>query len=150
MRLFLLRHGEAGFNALTDEQRSLTDNGRFRLRQMLLQHQELLEGIERICHSPYLRTCQTTELVCEAKAVATSPLKLLTPESSPQKVINWLSEQTDESLMLVTHQPLIGNLVSLLCEGDLSRPEPMMPGCLAIIELEFPAVGLGQLREKVH
>lgn len=149
MRLLLLRHGEAGFNALSDEQRSLTDNGRFRLRQMLLQHQGLLEGIESIFHSPYLRTCQTTELVCEVKAVETSPSKLLTPESSPQLVIDWLSEQAVENLLLVTHQPLIGNLVSLLCEGDLSRPEPMMPGCLAIIELECPAAGLGELREKV-
>lgn len=149
MRLLLLRHGEAGFEALTDEQRSLTDNGRFRLRQMLLQHQGLLEGIERIFHSPYLRTCQTTELVCGVKAVETTPLKLLTPESSPQQVVDWLSEQADESLMLVTHQPLIGNLISLLCEGDLSRPEPMMPGCLAIIELEFPAARLGRIREKV-
>ena len=149
MRLLLLRHGEAGFNAPTDEQRSLTESGRFRLRQMLHQHQGAFEGIERIFHSPYLRTCQTTELVCEAKAAETSPLKLLTPESSAQQVIYWLSEQADESLLLVTHQPLIGNLVSLLCEGDLSRPEPMMPGCLAIIEMEFPAAGLGELREKV-
>lgn len=150
MRLLLLRHGEAGFSAPTDEQRSLTESGRFRLRQMLAEHQHLLEGVERIVHSPCLRTCQTAELVLKVHPAVISSLMLLVPESSPKDVVEWLSEQSDKTLMLVTHQPLIGNLISLLCEGDLSNPEPMLPGNLAVIELEFPAVGLGLLQAIVR
>jgi len=146
MRLLLLRHGEAGFDATTDELRSLTANGRLQLRQMLLQYSLELAGVQRILHSPYLRTCQTAELVRDVRPVNSESLNLLTPESSPQEVVDWLSVQSDDSLLLVTHQPLIGLLVSLLCEGNLTRPEPMLPGALAIIELEFPAAGLGQLQ----
>lgn len=146
MRLFLLRHGEAGFDAATDELRSLTANGRVQLRQMLMKYSLELAGVQRILHSPYLRTCQTAELVRQVRPVNSESLDLLMPESSPQEVVDWLGEQTDDSLLLVTHQPLIGLLVSLLCEGHLSRPEPMLPGVLAIIELEFPAAGLGQLQ----
>ena len=150
MRLFLLRHGEAGFDAISDEQRSLTDNGRLRVQQMLKEQQSLLEGVERIIHSPYLRTCQTANLVREVKPVETLLLPLLTPETPPQQVVDWLTEQADETLVVVTHQPLIGNLVSLLCAGDLSRPEPMLPGSMAVIELEFPAAGLGELQALVR
>ncbi|WP_296060588.1 histidine phosphatase family protein [uncultured Amphritea sp.] len=147
MRLILLRHGEAGFDAAKDELRSLTDNGRFQLRQLLQQHSQELAGVQRIVHSPYVRTCQTAGLVREVQPIDAESLNLLIPESSPQKVVNWLSEQSDDSLLLVTHQPLIGLLVSLLCEGDLTRPEPMLPGAMAIIELAFPAAGLGQLQK---
>ena len=147
MRLFLLRHGEAGFDAVTDFDRSLTDNGRFRLNAMLQQNHHLLAVADKIFHSPYLRATQTAEIVREFHPVVFKKLDLLTPEASPQEVIDWLIGEKAEAIVLVTHQPLIGNLVSLLCEGDLSRPEPMLPGALAEIELEFPAAGLGQLRQ---
>lgn len=146
MRLLLLRHGEAGFNAPSDQQRQLTDNGRLQLQQMLRRNAAVLAGAERIIHSPYVRTCETADLVRQVQPAELLPLKLLTPDSPPQRVLDWLAEQTDEVLLLVTHQPLIGLLVSLLCEGNLTRPEPMLPGAMAIIELTFPAAGLGQLQ----
>ena len=146
MRLLLLRHGEAGFNAPTDQQRRLTDNGRQQLQQMLSVNAAKLDGVERIIHSPFVRTTETADLVNSVQSAALSPSALLTPESSPQAVVDWLAEQRDEVLILVTHQPLIGALVSLLCEGNLRRPEPMLPGTMAIIELTFPAAGLGQLQ----
>lgn len=150
MRLLLLRHGEAGYDALSDAQRHLTEQGRLRVQQMLKQHSESLAGLERVVHSPYLRTCQTAQLVQDQQAVMCESLSLLTPESSPQLLVDWLALQADSTLMLVTHQPLIGQLVSLLCEGNLLRPEPMLPGALAIIELAFPAAGLGQLQVVVR
>ncbi|WP_428033984.1 phosphohistidine phosphatase SixA [Amphritea sp.] len=146
MRLLLLRHGEAGFNAPSDRQRPLTENGRLQLQQMLRLNTDVLAGAQRIVHSPYVRTCQTAELVQQVQPAALFSLELLTPESSPQQLLDWLAEQADEVLILVTHQPLVGLLVSLLCEGNLTRPEPMLPGVMAVIELEFPAAGLGRLQ----
>ncbi|WP_299196892.1 phosphohistidine phosphatase SixA [uncultured Amphritea sp.] len=146
MRLLLLRHGEASYTAPSDEQRQLTDRGRLQLQQMLRLNAAELVGVERIVHSPFVRTCQTADLVRQVQPAELLPLALLTPESSPQRVLDWLAEQADDVLILVTHQPLIGSLVSLLCEGNLTRPEPMLPGAMAIIELAFPAAGLGQLQ----
>jgi len=151
MRLLLLRHGEAGFDAPSDYKRCLTSSGVLRLQVMLETAAAELTHVDRIVHSPYLRTVQTAELVKKEKqkqkeqGLVLQPLDLLIPESSPQAVIDWLSEQEDESLLLVTHQPLIGYLVSLLCEGDLSRPEPMLPGAMVVIDLEVPGAGLGRL-----
>ncbi|RTE67676.1 phosphohistidine phosphatase SixA [Amphritea opalescens] len=146
MRLLLLRHGEAGYDAPSDEQRSLTDHGWLRVQQMLKQQSGTLAGLERIVHSPYLRTQQTAALVLAQQPANSIASPLLTPEASPETVLDWLAEQSDEVLMLVTHQPLIGLLVSRLCEGDYSRPEPMLPGALAVIDLTFPAAGLGRLQ----
>lgn len=149
MRLLLLRHGEAGFDAPTDYERHLTSGGVLRLQAMLNTAAGELSGVTRIVHSPYLRAVQTAGLIQQAeqnqKKLELHSLDLLTPDSSPQAVIDWLSEQEDESLLMVTHQPLIGYLVSLLCEGDLSRPEPMQPGAMVVIELEISAAGLGRL-----
>ncbi|MDO6563460.1 phosphohistidine phosphatase SixA [Amphritea sp. 1_MG-2023] len=150
MQLLLMRHGEAGYDAPSDELRHLSEQGRQRVQQMLNQHESLLDGVSRIVHSPYLRTLQTAQLVQQVHSLECETLALLTPESSPQQLLDWLSQQTDEKLMLVTHQPLIGQLVSLLCEGHVLHPEPMLPGALAVIELEFPAAGLGQLQQLVR
>ncbi|WP_417224461.1 phosphohistidine phosphatase SixA [Amphritea sp.] len=150
MRLLLLRHGEAGYDAPSDVQRHLTEQGRLRVQQMLKQHSGSLAGLERIVHSPYLRTCQTAQLVQDQQPAVCESLALLTPESSPQQLVDWLALQADSTLMLVTHQPLIGQLVSLLRDGNLLRPEPMLPGALAVIELAFPAAGLGQLQMMVR
>ncbi|MEH6577878.1 MAG: phosphohistidine phosphatase SixA [Amphritea sp.] len=146
MKLILLRHGEAGFDAPCDEERALTVNGIGRLQFMLHSAADELSGLRRVVHSPYLRTQQTAALVKGVVAQASlEPLELLVPESRPQAVIDWLTRQSSDVLLLVTHQPLIGMLVSLLCEGDLSRPEAMLPGAMAVIDLEFPAAGLGRL-----
>ncbi|WP_432473877.1 phosphohistidine phosphatase SixA [Amphritea sp. HPY] len=145
MRLLLLRHGEAGFDAPSDYERHLTRGGVLRLQAMLNTAAGELSCVTRIVHSPYLRTVQTADLVQQQKPALLHSLEILTPDSSPQAVIDWLSQQKDESLLLVTHQPLIGYLVSLLCEGDLTRPEPMQPGAMVVIDLEVPAAGLGRL-----
>ena len=149
MKLILLRHGEAGFDAPSDEKRRLTAQGIGRLQKMLHSAADELSEVKRVVHSPYLRTLQTATLVNDVVAVGSlEPLGLLVPESRPQDVIDWLARQKADVLLLVTHQPLIGMLVSLLCEGDLSRPEPMLPGAMAVIDLEFPAAGLGRLQKR--
>lgn len=150
MRLLLLRHGEAGFDAPNDLLRPLTANGRHRLTAMFDAQVDLLRTVERIIHSPYLRTTQTAELACAVCGCGMEASEQLVPEASPGQVIDWLqgicANQSDtDTLLLVTHQPLVGNLVSLLCEGDQSRPEPMLPGAMAVIDLDLPAAGLGVL-----
>lgn len=153
MKLYLLRHGEAGFNAPSDEQRSLTSAG---LQQLHL----MLEGfsqkhkLSRVIHSPYRRTCETAAKVSELQAVYQTEITLeadsrLVPEGRPQQVIDHLAElslwEDIDGLMLVTHQPLIGYLTCLLCHGHLQQPEPLLPGELVELVLDVPAAGLANL-----
>ncbi len=149
MKVFLLRHGEAGFNAPSDWLRPLTEKGERDLDTML-EAFSAEHSVSRIYHSPYLRTCQTAERLSAMQGgLDQSSADLLVPESSPQSVTDWLGELAAsgdvDRIALVTHQPLIGYLTCLLVHGHIRQPEPLLPGHLAELDMDFPAAGLARL-----
>lgn len=154
MRIFLLRHGEAGYNAVSDRLRPLTEKGKRELDEMLLAFTHA-QQVSQVYHSPYLRTCQTAERLNAVQPdLNFTASDLLVPESSPQSVVDWLAKLSVESdidrIMLVTHQPLIGYLSCLLTEGNVNSPEPLLPGYLAELEMDVPAAGLARLIKVWH
>lgn len=150
MRLWLLRHGEAQPNAASDAARALTSRGQDQVRKAALQ----LEGrpIHQIIASPYLRTQQTAALVAEVlgyrSPIITAPW--LTPDSQSRNVIRQLDKFADDEVLLVTHQPLVGDLAGLLVHGHREQPLPMMPASLAELEGLMVAAGSMDLLAVVH
>lgn len=150
MRLWLLRHGEAFPQAPTDAERPLTPQG----RQEVLHSAVQLEGrpIAAILASPYLRAQQSAELVRQAigfrGAIGTVPW--LTPDSDPREVIGFLDEREDAEILLVAHNPLLGDLGGLLIHGHRQQPLPMRTASLAELEGDFAAAGLMNLLALVH
>lgn len=150
MRLWLLRHGEAFPEAPTDAERPLTPHG----RQEVLHSAVQLEGrpIAAILASPYLRAQQSAELVRQAigfrGAIGTVPW--LTPDSDPREVIGFLDEREDAEILLVAHNPLLGDLGGLLIHGHRQHPLPMRTASLAELEGDFAAAGLMNLLALVH
>jgi phosphohistidine phosphatase len=119
--LWLLRHGEAEPRARSDAERALTERGRKEVRKSA----EHLRGRElaHILVSPYLRAQQTAELVRETLGL-TLPLTTVdwaTPEDSPRSVADRLEHYPGECL-LVSHNPLLGNLSGFLLHGNLQQP----------------------------
>jgi len=145
MRLWILRHGQAEPHAAIDADRSLTPAGQAEVRAMggLLARQPL----DAILASPYVRAQQTAALVRSelgfAQDVGTAPW--LTPDDNPSEVVRFLSERSDRHLLLVSHQPLVSQLISLLVEGNRAAHYPMPTAALACIDLDFVAAGLGTL-----
>lgn len=150
MRLWLLRHGEAQPNAQTDAARALTALGHEQVRKAALQ----LVGrpIRQIIASPYLRTQQTAALVAEvldyASPIITAPW--LTPDSQSRNVIRQLDMYADDEVLLVTHQPLVGDLAGLLIHGHREQPLPMMTASLAELDGPMVAAGAMDLLAVVH
>jgi len=150
MRLWLLRHGEAEPQARSDAERMLTKHG----RKEVLKAAGLLAGrpLKAILASPYVRAQQTAELVREALgfvgAIGTAPW--LTPDSDPREVLQYLSERDETELLLVSHQPLLGDLAGLLIHGHRQEPLPMKTASLAELEGEMPLAGSMLLRELHH
>ncbi|MFI8483160.1 phosphohistidine phosphatase SixA [Pseudomonas sp. NPDC078700] len=150
MRLWLLRHGEAQPSAASDAVRPLTAHGQDQVRKAALQ----LEGrpIRQIIASPYLRTQQTAALVAEVlgykSPIITAPW--LTPDSQSRNVIRQLDVFADEEVLLVTHQPLVGDLVGLLVHGHREQPLPMMTASLAELDGPMVAAGAMDLLAVVH
>lgn len=145
MRLWILRHGQAAARAASDSERPLTTAGEAEVRAM----SALLGGqpLDAILASPYLRAQQTAALMRSAlnftQDVGTAPW--LTPDDEPGDVLRFLSERTEKNLLLVSHQPLVSQLISLLVEGNRTAHYPMPTAALACIDLDFVAAGLGNL-----
>lgn len=123
MRLYLIRHGEAG-QAPRDSLRELTREGRART-----QHNaaavlpRLVTPATTIIASPLARARQTAAIIHgvwnpEAALVVDD---CLVPDSSPEAVARFVDALPDQAwpLVLVGHQPLFGSLLAWLCD----RPE---------------------------
>ncbi|HGY9625188.1 phosphohistidine phosphatase SixA [Pseudomonas juntendi] len=150
MKLWVLRHGEAEPRANTDAERRLTAHGR---EQVVRSAARLLgQPLDAIIASPYVRAQQTAALVRDALGFA-EPVRTvswLTPDSAAGEVISELDKLGLEHVLLVSHQPLVGNLVGMLEHGHGQQPAPMSTASLAELEGDWPLAGLMTLRGLHH
>ncbi|MGR3887720.1 phosphohistidine phosphatase SixA [Pseudomonas sp. 1152_12] len=143
MKLWVLRHGEAEGHARTDAERNLTEQGR---DEVLRSAAQLIgQPISAIFASPYVRAQQTAHLVRDALGFEPDihTVAWLTPDSNPVQVLEKLD--TDDNVLLVSHQPLVGSLISFLQYGHLRQPQPMYTASLAELEGDYPLAGLMSL-----
>ena len=145
MRLWLLRHGQAEPKARTDAQRNLTDVGRREVEGAAAPLRD--QSLQVILVSPYQRAQQTAVFVRQALG-CTGPVETvpwLTPDSDPADAMLYLDRRTEQRLLLVTHQPLVGALGGWLVSGHRDAPLPMATASLAELEGEHLAAGLMHL-----
>lgn len=151
MRLWLLRHGQAGPYVRTgDHLRELTARGR---REALHAAGHLLgEALEAILVSPYVRARQTAELVHEAlgRGPALFTIDGITPDDDPRQALQQLAGRREHNLLVVTHQPLVGALAGLLVHGSLQEALPFNTASLALLEGDMALAGLMELRALHH
>lgn len=142
MKVFILRHAEAG-RAARDRDRELTPKG----FEQALQAGLLLkpESAQTLLYSPKTRTRQTAEqvaLLCPQLACQES-LSLLPPATveDTAAVLEGLQDAGNEAVILVSHIPLVAQLVGWLMNGDTSAYE--LPGYppASIVALEMEHVG---------
>ena len=120
MEVYLLRHGIAEDDSPTgrDADRSLTNEGRRKLK-------EVLKGVaaahvvpEVIVSSPYVRARQTAEIACEVLGYKEEVhlSNALVPESDPQQVWQEIrnSYRGVRSIIISSHEPLMGRCTGYL------------------------------------
>lgn len=152
MTLFILRHGEADAQITTDEVRQLTDKGRSDTVSVVAARAGDMSSLTQIWASPLVRAQQTAEIAAGYfPGVAIQTTDLLVPEAKPQALMEWLSElntlmlaNPDQSILLVSHQPLVGLLINKLC-GKPHDYYPMGTSSLAAIHAQIVASGMGNL-----
>lgn len=147
MHLFILRHGQAEPQQTTDEARELTDKGRTDTAHIVSGRMVDLQAITQIWASPLIRAQQTAEIAIKyLPALRVQISELIIPEASPVSAIEWLQSinQPALSMLLVSHQPFVGELVNKLC-GKPAGFYSMGTSSLASINLPVVAVGMGEL-----
>ncbi|MEO4046644.1 phosphohistidine phosphatase SixA [Pseudomonas sp. CAU 1711] len=148
MKLWLLRHGEAEPRARSDAERALTEHGRKEVRKSARRLRG--EALAHILVSPYRRAQQSAELVREALGLdlPLTTLDWLTPDDDPRQVAGRLYAYSGDCL-LVSHNPLLGQLGGFLLQGHLQ--EPLLLHTASLVELEGETIpGLMRLVGLYH
>ncbi|MEZ1315207.1 phosphohistidine phosphatase SixA [Pseudomonas fluorescens] len=149
MKLWVLRHGEAEpCGSRPDSERALTAHGR---EEVLRSAAELMgTPITAIYASPYLRAQQTAEIVRTALGFAPDirTVEWLTPDNRPQAVAEQLVSV--DNALLVSHNPLVGNLLGYLQHGHVQDPETVKTAGLAELEGDLPLAGAMKLNGLKH
>ncbi|ADN76826.1 phosphohistidine phosphatase, SixA [Ferrimonas balearica DSM 9799] len=140
MKLFLMRHGEASFDASTDRQRPLTPLGVTQTQQMAAHLASRIAQLDQVFVSPYLRAQQSWQ-ACEVllpKAQKIHTLNELVPEACPQTahdlLLAYMDVQGAETGLVIAHMPLLGYLVSEFVPAE--APPLFATSALAQIELK--------------
>lgn len=152
--LLVLRHGEAeGFLlAGRDSERCLTEFGRQQIQRSLAELNSKGLKPDVILASPYVRAKQSAEYARAAFPCAEyQTWESLVPESDSAFLCEQLQRQTQKTILLVSHQPFVGTLLSYLC-GQPEGRYPMDTASLACLESESDlwVAGLAQMQWLYH
>lgn len=149
MELVLLRHGEAERNAASDSLRRLTAHGEAEAAASGAELAKWLRSPPVVVSSPYLRARMTADIVAtELAAGAVREIPGITPDDNVRQAVLAIAGHCvpGTTLVVVTHMPLIGNLLSLLVDGNLRHAAGVRTAGGALLEGEFVAPGLMRVR----
>lgn len=152
--LLVLRHGEAEsfLSAGCDSARRLTEFGRQQIQMSLAELNRSHLVPEIILASPYVRAQQSAEYAKTAYPDAKfQTWDTLVPESSVADLCELLCAQDQKTILLVSHQPFVGTLLSYLC-GQAPGRYSMDTASLACLysESDLWAEGLSDLQWLYH
>ncbi|PHM46165.1 phosphohistidine phosphatase [Xenorhabdus mauleonii] len=139
MYIFIMRHGEAALDSPSDATRELTPRGCQESQKMAHWLSQQSPDIDCVLVSPYIRAEQTLKAVRENLALPDSEqvLNELTPSGDVALVASYLqvlAMQEHSSVLVVSHLPLVGYLVSELVPGQI--PPMFATSSIACVELD--------------
>jgi phosphohistidine phosphatase len=143
MKLYLLRHGDAGERSAagytSDAARALTPKGVKRPRQLANALRQMEITFDAILTSPLIRAHQTAEIVARSLGLEAKLRQVtqLAPEHALTEVVALLESlpPKTEAVLLVGHEPGLSRLVSLLCTGGPNLAITLKKGGLCRLEL---------------
>ncbi|TNE77251.1 MAG: hypothetical protein EP334_07085 [Gammaproteobacteria bacterium] len=117
MLIYLLRHGDAPYDEALGE-RALSRRGLTETCEVVERHRQDLANLELILCSPVLRARQTLSAVTETLGYRGELIfeDVLRSESSVAAVERCVDRLHVESLLLLSHQPLIGKMLEYLTD----------------------------------
>lgn len=138
--IIVMRHGDAARRAATDAQRPLTERGQAEVAENAV---KVPSDVDLFLVSPYLRAQQTASIVSDVAKVTASmeTLDLITPSGIPRHVDQWLQTREWHKVLLVTHQPFVGQFVEYLTEGSCYN---FPTAGVVKVQLEIVGRGMGR------
>ncbi len=140
MEVYILRHGiaESRSPGGTDAERRLTQEGRQKLRQVLIRAKAAKVRPSLILTSPLVRAVETAAIAAEVLGYGREieQSDVLLPSSSCQAVWRELRRRAEEpAVLLAGHEPLLGETASYLL-GSSRVIFALKKGALVCLEVD--------------
>ena len=137
-----MRHGDASFNAPTDAERQLSHWGHDQVQRQLLERGAIFSDVTTAYISPFKRAKQTFAIIAQSMPSIASgaDCEFIVPEASVTRFQDWAQQWSNvahQSVLIVTHNPFVSNLVNHLCGFDHGR---VVMSTASIVELEGDVV----------
>lgn len=146
MKLFIMRHAQASFNAPSDRERPITEKGIEQTKRLISENKSSLADVNLIWSSELLRARQTAELVSECLNLNSTQKDFLSPDDDVRQVVHELKKLDDDiCLLIVSHQPLVGELVSYLVNANVHQAHPYATSEVMALEMEYLEPGMASL-----
>lgn len=165
MRLFIVRHGKAtdaqccGSSCCASEQpqstdfsRELTARGHAQARFLASKLSQGERKVKNIIASRFPRALQTAHALQRPLACDLATDVRLEVDHEVSEVLEVIQEHSEErNLMLVGHNPQLGELISVLCSGLAPQELILKTGEMVVIDIR-PAqpIGSGKLVDRLR
>jgi phosphohistidine phosphatase len=144
MNLYIVRHGIAvqrGSPGIDDSERALTEEGVLKMRNIAAALCRLKYRPELMLSSPLVRARQTAEILLQAfgKGIELKILSALAPSGVRRELyreISCMNKKGVTSLMIVGHQPSLGEIAGEIAFGSSKNFVELKKGGVCAIEME--------------
>jgi len=141
-----MRHGEAEQQGQSDQTRELTRKGVVDTRAVMEKLKLRSPQIERAMMSPFQRARQTiTSLRAVSPTLRYEVNQNLVPDASVYDLLDSFETANVMQLFLVSHNPLLSDLLSLMVDGTLESNRQMGCSEIACVSMDIIAPGCGEL-----
>lgn len=149
MKLYLLRHGDAGERTAegytTDAARALTPKGNKRTRQLANALRQMEITFDTIYASPLIRAHQTAAIIARSLRLENQLRTAgpLAPDHALAEALQLIADvpPTAKAILLVGHEPQLSRLISHLCTGGPHLGLTLKKGGLCRLELSAGKTG---------
>lgn len=142
MKLIIMRHGEAVPDFMNDDARVLTERGQAQAGAQAMRLEQLCPTVDVLAVSPLIRTQQTADIASKLLEVKKrESYEALVHSKTALEAEACISALEGETLLVVSHMPLVASLESYLCTGDASGGDAFNVAEMTLLETDDPYPG---------
>ena len=146
MLVYLLRHAIAEDSAATDSVRDLTAEGLAQARSVTEKFKRYSPAMDRVLCSPYTRARQTADAVMTLfPDLALTIDESIKPGGDVYAVMDAIEEYDVQHLLIVSHNPFLSNLLSVMVDGTMESHRYVDNATLHCVSMDVVAPGCGEI-----
>lgn len=146
MLLYLLRHAIAEDRAESDSVRELTPKGLDQARSIAIKFSQRSPQLDRVICSPYARAQQTAASMMPLFPELDLTLDAgIAPDGDIYGVMDAIEGYDLQQVLLVSHNPFLSNLLSVLVDGTMETHRPVDNATLHCVSMDVVAPGCGEI-----